>query len=406
MCDDLNKEIEAGNVVIVVLLDLSAAFDTIDHTVLLEKLMKDYGITGSALQWIKSYLEKRHFCVKIDDTLSTFLELLFGVPQGSLLGPILFILYIKALQKIAAKYGLDIQLYADDSQLYISFQPNRVVQFTDVQDRTNKCLAEIKTWMVNNYMKLNETKTELLVLGKSHVLKKCELSVRLQFGSTEILPTECKGDSWKSLGVKFDETLNMERQINNVKRKCSWTMMNLRTIGRYLDEGIKLMLVKQLVISKLDYCNSLYMNLPKTRLNKLRSTLNGAVRFIYNIEDRTTDLVPFYKKAHILPIDQRIFFKVCLLTHKSVHGTAPGYLKALLDVAVVDTELSNTMTRSKRPGDHLMLKVPKNKKSKVDDRRFSSHAPIAWNSLPMMLRCITDTNCFKRMLKNHLYNQF
>ena len=123
--------------------------------------------------------------------------------------------------------------------------------------------------------------------------------------------------------------------------------MNLRTIGRYLDEGIKLMLVKQLVISKLDYCNSLYMNLPKTRLNKLRSTLNGAVRFIYNIEDRTTDLVPFYKKAHILPIDQRIFFKVCLLTHKSVHGTAPGYLKALLDVAVVDTELSNTMTRSK-----------------------------------------------------------
>ena len=109
MCDDLNKEIEAGNVVIVVLLDLTAAFDTIDHTVLLEKLIKDYGITGSALQWIKSYLEKRHFCVKIDDTLSSFLELLFGVPQGSLLGPILFIPCIKALQKIAAKYGLDIQ---------------------------------------------------------------------------------------------------------------------------------------------------------------------------------------------------------------------------------------------------------------------------------------------------------
>ena len=130
--------------------------------------------------------------MKIDDTLSTFLELLFGVPQGSLLGPIFFILYIKALQKIAAKYGLDIQLYADDSQLYISFQPNRVVQFTDVQDRTNKCLAEIKTWMVNNYMKLNETKTELLVLGKSHVLKKCELSVRLQFGSTEILLRSAK----------------------------------------------------------------------------------------------------------------------------------------------------------------------------------------------------------------------
>ena len=257
MCDDINREIGAGNVVIVVLLDLSAAFDTIDHTVLLEKLLNDYGVTGSALQWMKSYLEKRYFCVKIDDTLSSFLELLFGVPQGSLLGPILFILYIKAPQKIAGKYGLDIQLYADDSQLYISFHPNRASQFTDVQDRTNRCLAEIKVWMVNNFMKL----------------KQCELS--LQIGSTTILPTECKGDSWKSLGVKFDESLNMERQINSVKKKCSWTMMNLRTIGRYLDEGIKLMMVKQLVISKIDYCNSLYMNLPKTRLKKLKSILNG-----------------------------------------------------------------------------------------------------------------------------------
>ena len=119
------------------------------------------------------------------------------------------------------------------------------------------------------------------------------------------------------------------------------------------------------------------------------------------MEDRTTDLVLFLVLFYILPIDQLIFCKVFLLTHNSVHGTAPGYLKALLilDMDVVDAELSNTMTRSKRPGDHLMLKVPKNKKSKVDDRRFSSHAPIAWNSLPLMLRCITDTNCFKRMLK-------
>ena len=115
-----------------------------------------------------------------------------------------------------------------------------------------------------------------------------------------ISPTDCKGDNWKSLGVKFDESLSMERQINSVRQKCSWTMMNLRTIGRYLDEEVKIMMVKQLVISKLDYCNSLYMNLPKTRLNKLRSILNGAVRFIYNInikiKDRTEDLIPYYKK--------------------------------------------------------------------------------------------------------------
>ena len=87
-------------------------------------------------------------------------------------------------------------------------------------------------------------------------------------------------------------------------------MMNLRTIGHYLDENLKIMLVKQLVISKLDYCNALYMNLAKKRLKKLTSVLNGAVRFIYNITDWSEDLVPYYKKAHILHMQQRIIYKV------------------------------------------------------------------------------------------------
>ena len=89
MTDDINREIQAGNIVIVILLDLSAAFDTIDHDVLMEKLLKDYGIKGKAFAWMQSYLQNRTFCVKIDDTFSSLLELLFGVPQGSLLGPIL-----------------------------------------------------------------------------------------------------------------------------------------------------------------------------------------------------------------------------------------------------------------------------------------------------------------------------
>lgn len=404
MCDDINNMIQADNIVIVVLLDLSAAFDTIDHAVLLEKLLKDYGIKGTALHWCKSYLEKRYFGVKIDNTISTFLELLFGVPQGSLLGPILFILYIKTLQKIAAKYGLNIQLYADDSQLYISFHPNRPSELDDVKDSINRCLAEIKAWMVKNFMKLNESKTELLVLGKPHVLKNCNLSISIQFGNTEILPTECKGDNWKSLGIKLDDSLSMERQINSVRQKCNWTMMNLRTIGRYLDEDIKLMMVKQLVISKLDYCNSLYINLRKTLLNKLKSILNAVVRFIYNISDRSIDLVPYYKKAHILPIEQRIFFKVCLLTQKAIHGSSPDYIKDLLVIEVpAETE---TCTRSKIPGDRFRLRIPKMTKNKVDARRFSNHAPATWNSLPLKLRCLSDTDCFKRLLKNHLYCLF
>ena len=404
MTDDINREIQAGNIVIVVLLDLSAAFDTIDHDILLDKLLKDYGISGKAYGWMQSYLQNRSFCVKINDTFSSLLELLFGVPQGSLLGPILFILYIRALQMIAAKYGLDVQFYADDSQLYISFHPSRPSEFADVRDRINSCLTEIKSWMLKNFMKLNESKTELLVLGRPKVLRECDLEVTIQFGDLTISPTECKGDSWKSLGVKFDESMSMERQINSVKQKCSWTMMNIRTISRYLDEGVRMMLVKQLVISKLDYCNSLYMNLPKTRLNKLKSILNGAIRLIYDIKDRTEDLVPYYKKAHILPIDQRIFFKVCLLTHKAIHGSSPDYIRELIEIDALSSDSTNT--RSKVVGDRFRLKIPRMTKNKVDERRFSNFSPTAWNSLPFSVRSIEDTPRFKRMLKNHLYDLF
>ncbi len=402
MMDDIFKEIHADNIVIVVLLDLSAAFDTIDHGILLKKLMRDFGITGTALSWLKSYLKDRFFGVKVGDSLSDLLCLLFGVPQGSLLGPILFILYIKQLQRIAENYGLMIQLYADDSQLYISFHPKRPTELQDVMKRINACLLEVKSWMIRNFMKLNDGKTELLVIGKPLVLRKFDLEVKIQFGDTAITPTICEGDSWKSLGVLLDGSLSMERQINSIKQKCWWTMTNLRTIRHYLDEKVKLMLIKQLVISKLDYCNALYMNLPKGRLNKLRSILNGGIRFIYDVTDRDVDLTPYYKKAHILPVEQRIFFKVCLLCFKIVNGTAPPYLQELVTLNDNDPMLRESRLR---PANDVQMKLPKFSKLKASNRRFTYFAPEAWNSLPSRLRVIDRIAVFKVQLKSFLYDR-
>ena len=402
MSDDIIGEIQDNNIVILVLLDLSAAFDTIDHGVLLEKLDKDYNIKDNAQKWFKSYLENRSFSVKVKNISSSFLSLMFGVPQGSILGPILFILYVKQLEMIAARYGISIKLYADDSQLYISFHPMKPCQFSDVIDRINTCLAEIKAWMVGNFMKLNEGKTELLLLGKTLVLQNCNLEVKLQFGSTTITPTECKGENWKSLGVKLDSCLNMERQINSVRQSCYWTFNNIQRIGYYLDEKVKLMLVKQLIISKLDYCNALYMNLPKTRLNKLGSILNHCVRYVYNIKDMQLDLIPYYKRAHILTIDKRVFFKVCLLAYKVVYNIAPAYLSELVSMEIPTASSHNTRTRP--ASDDLRMILPKVHKNKSSDRRFSVYAPESWNSLPYSIRCISSIESFKTRLKTHLFN--
>ena len=141
--DDVLNNIGKGKVVIMLLLDLSAAFDTIDHDILLKRLLCELGIGGSALDWLKSYLDDRSFRVKIDQSLSDALCILFGVPQGSLLGPILFIIYIKPLQEIAKKYGLEIYLYADDSQLFISFAPSNVKEWSSAKNLIEACLGEV-----------------------------------------------------------------------------------------------------------------------------------------------------------------------------------------------------------------------------------------------------------------------
>ena len=322
MVDDINKYINQNQAVALILLDLSAAFDTIDHNILMEKLRIDYGITDTVLMWFKSYLQCRSFSVKIKNKLSSRNILLFGVPQGSLLGPILFILYTKDLKRIAASYGLTIQLYADDSQLYIAFEVDDTNGTSVNLQLIEQCLDEIKRWMIQHFMKLNENKTQFVVLAKTPIAETCN-EISLKFSGSVIEQSNFTNDTAKSLGVKLDVNLNMQRQINDVKMKCFWTLSNLRKFGNYLDEDLKITLVKTLILSKLDYCNALYAGVNQYALKKLQSIIDNSIRFIYNIKDWTMDLVPYYRKAHILPMKLRVQYKVCLLVHKALERTAP-----------------------------------------------------------------------------------
>ena len=157
--NDIVQAIDGKKSVILVLLDLSAAFDTIDHTVLLKH---DFGITDTALKWLDSYLSHRTQTVKIGDLFSTKQKLLSGVPQGSVLGPVLFSLYSSPVAKIARKYGLCVQLYADDTQLYLSFTP---CEWGDALERVQECVKEIKAWIVANKLQLNGDKTQIVLVS-------------------------------------------------------------------------------------------------------------------------------------------------------------------------------------------------------------------------------------------------
>ena len=148
-----------------ILLDLSAAFDTIDHGLLLNRMEKRFQICGSALAWFKSYLSDRAQSVQIENCRSDPIALNFGVPQGSVLGPILFSLYMSPLGDIVRQHQLDHHFYADDTQLYVSFQ---IKNINDQLSRITACTSDIKKWMLHNLLKPNDDKTEVLLIGSPH----------------------------------------------------------------------------------------------------------------------------------------------------------------------------------------------------------------------------------------------
>ena len=240
--------------------------------------------------------------------------------------------------------------------------------------------------MCTNFMKLNEEKTKLLLIGTSHVLSTCR-KFWVKVNDTRIA---CCTDDDKvmSLGVQLDQNLNLKKHISRVCKKAYGQIMNLGRIRTILSENLKIMLVKTLVISQLDYNNAIYYNLPDYLINKLDRVLNAALRFIYGIR-RREDIMPYYIKAHILRIQFRIKYKICLLTHKALHADAPGYIKSLITLhhplrKMIHVPSNDYIPRATE--DDMLLQRPKLGTSTLSERRFSHQAPAIWNTLPYNLR--------------------
>ena len=313
--NDAFTSLNSSTNVVVAFLDFSAAFDTICHKVLLEKLEFQYGIKGTVLNWFKSYLSDRMLRVKIKESVSKGKYLNCGVPQGSVLGPILFCLYIQEISAIINKYNLKFHIFADDVQIYTEFKTNLAGTYA-----LKSCLEEIKSWTNENFLKLNESKTKFIEI-KTRASK---VTLKEIDSLDQHFPCDPHA---KSLGVIIDNNLNFKLQINEVCNRGFGMIRQLwRLSSKVKSISLKTQLVHSCVIPKLDYCNALYLNLPSTDISKLQRLMNAAIRFIFNIRKRQTSITPYLKKCHILPVVLRIRFKISVLVFKCMNDMAPEYL--------------------------------------------------------------------------------
>ena len=371
---------------------VSAAFDTVDHDTMLRRLEYSFGIQGKALSWFASYLSGRTQRILINESLSEPFKLEWGVPQGSCLGPLLFTLYTSKLFEIIEYHLPMIHCYADDSQVYISFSPNdRAEQLAVVRNMEN-CIRDIRCWMLNNDLKLNDDKTEFLIIGTSQQLEKLD-NISIRVGDSDIHPVPIA----RNLGSWFDSRLSMATHITKICSSSFYYIYNIRRIRKYLSQQSTETLVHAFITSRLDYCNGLLYGLPDCLLNKLQRVQNACARLIFK-EQKFCHVTPLIYELHWLPIRYRIEFKILLITLKILNFLAPTYLSSLISLRLPSKyNLRNS-------SDKLLLSYPRFKsKATLGDRSFTCAAPKLWNALPFEIRSASTVSIFKTKLKTHLF---
>ena len=360
----------------------------VDHQLLLNRLRNSFAVTGTALDWIHSYLNGRFQRVKVGHFQSpNNFELSMGVPQGSVLGPLLFSAYISPVGALINSFGVGHQQYADDTQLFISLAPADSSASMLQLENSLYCLH---AWFCLNGLALNPDKSDAIWFSTTQRLRTLSPAASVDVAGSAIDLSE----TIKVLGVTLDTNLTFNQHVSSVCKSANYHIRALRHIRASLTDEMAKSIAVALVSSRLDYANSVLYGTSQANLHKLQRVQNTLAKLTVNNKQLSSDQARAY--LHWLPVKHRITFKLAMLTYKVSLTNCPGYLANLIS--------PYQPTRCLRSAGHHLLTLPR-VSSAIGSKAFSIAAPSVWNRLPDNLRAAPSLTTFKRLLKTHLFTR-
>lgn len=383
--DDIRSSIDQRKLTLLTLLDFSNAFNCVDHDIILA-IMRSQNLSQSASEWFLSYLGGRQQRIQIDDIFSDWTNIEAGVPQGGVLSPLLFSIFINSL--VSHLSFSSFHLYADDVQLYLSFSPDDI---SAAISHLNADLAAVFEWTHKYGLSINPSKTQVMLAGSSGILAKTDLLSYPSVKYNGISIKYCK--EVKNLGLVISQNLSWDNHITEISRKMYGSIHSLKRLKNFLPQHAKVTLVTSLLLPILDYADVCYTDATEEQLNKLERLLNLCIRYIYGL--RKYDHVSNFRfKLKWLNIRyRRNAHAVCLLYNIIFHPYAPNYLKDKFT-------FTSIRGRPQRSSQHLQLLIPQHK-SELYSNSFTVTAIRLWNSLPPQIRQASSMAVFKTKVYNH-----
>ncbi|XP_072934958.1 uncharacterized protein [Epargyreus clarus] len=385
--EDIRWAVEDRQLTLLVLLDFSNAFSSVDFDILLG-ILQSINISSITISWFDSYLRGRSQRVRVDNSFSDSYELHAGVPQGGVLSPLLFSLFINSITSvISCKY----HLYADDLQLYHHFNAAE----SDLAITTmNDNIRRVVEWSKSFGLRVNPLKTQAIIIGSRHARSLIDYSTLASVNvDGSLIPYS---ETVKDLGLLINSTLSWNAHVNEVSRRVHYSLHSIKCLQGVLPLKTKITLAQTLIQPIIDYADACYLDATEELLNKLERLQNLCIRFIFGI--RKYDHVSHLRKdLKWLPIRLRRNTRIlCLLFNILNSTTSPTYLRERFSYARPSIAPCRTHRKT-------LLRFPPHKTSSYS-KSFTVHAVRLWNSLPPNIRESKNISIFKKRVKDHYFS--